>query len=88
MIARSGYHCLRLAAKNVEERIERHQGGSRNKKKRDNKSSMHKSKKRCSVEQEYRWRKKLEKTLIPIIMDMHIVTRHLIPRSKVPRDLK
>ena len=76
VIARSGYLCLKLVAKNVKERIEKHQGGNRNKKKRDSKSFMHKSRKKCSAKQEYRWKRRLEKTLIPIIITKHIVIRH------------
>ena len=88
VIARSGYHYLRLAAKNVEERIEKHRGGNRSKKKRDNKSFMHKSKKKCSAMQEYRWKRRLEKTLMPIIIAKHIVIRRLVPRNKVPKGLR
>ena len=83
MIARSGYHCLRLVAKNVEERIEKHQDGNRNKKKRDSRSFMQKSRKKCSAKQEYRWKRRLEKTLMSIIIAKHIVVRRLMPRSKV-----
>ena len=83
MIARSGYHFLRLVAKNVEERIEKHQDGNRNKKKRDSRSFMQKSRKKCSEKQEYRWKRRLEKTLIPITIAKHIVVRRFMPRSKV-----
>ena len=88
VIARSGFHCLRLIAKNVEERIEKHRGGNRNQKKRDNKSFMHKSRKKCSAKQECKWKKRLEKTLMPIIIAKHIVIRRLMPRSKVLKDLR
>ena len=83
VIARSGYHCLKLVAKNVVERIEKHRDGNRNKKKRDNRSFMQKSRKKCSAKQEYRWKRRLEKTLMPIIIAKHIVVRRLMPRSKV-----
>ena len=83
MIARSGYHCLKLVAKNVVERIEKHRDGNRNKKKRDNRSFMQKSRKKCSAKQEYRWKRRLEKTLMLIIIAKHIVVRRLMPRSKV-----
>ena len=76
VIARSGFHCLKLIAKNVEERIEKHRGCNRNKRKRDSKSFMHKSRKKCSAKQEYRWKRRLDKTLIPIIIAKHIVIRH------------
>ena len=87
-IARSGCLCLKLVAKNVEERIEKHQGGNRNKKKRDNRSCMLKSRKKCSAKQEYRWKRRLEKTLVLIIIAKHIVIWHLMLRNKVPKGLR